>query len=73
MSRESYWNRKTFCVLTGASQGIGRRMAIELFNVLGAGSRLVLLARSKEGLAETARLAETNAKEKTPGSSSQVL
>ncbi|CAB3230529.1 unnamed protein product [Arctia plantaginis] len=44
----------TFVVLTGASQGIGRAISIELSKVLGPKSLMLLLARSKDELAKTA-------------------
>ncbi|MDB4381010.1 SDR family NAD(P)-dependent oxidoreductase, partial [Mariniblastus sp.] len=40
-------------IVTGASQGLGRSMAIAL---AGAGARVALVARNAEKLAETARL-----------------
>lgn len=43
----------TFVVLTGASQGIGRAIAIEISKVLGPKSLMLLLARNKEELAKT--------------------
>ena len=42
-------------IVTGASQGLGRSMAIAL---AGAGARVALVARNAEKLAETARLIE---------------
>lgn len=51
-----FWGQKTFCVLTGASQGIGRRFAIEFGKNFGAESVLLLLARNAQGLEETKKL-----------------
>ena len=42
-------------IVTGASQGLGRSMAVAL---AGAGARVALVARNAEKLAETARLIE---------------
>lgn len=44
-----------FFVVTGASRGIGRKMAIECSKNFKSRSRVVLLARSKEGLENTKR------------------
>lgn len=46
----------TFVVLTGASQGIGRAIAVELSTILGPKSVMLLLARNKEELAKTSEL-----------------
>lgn len=51
---------KTYSVITGASQGIGRAIAIELSKLLGEGSLILLLARSKEGLLETKSLCDSS-------------
>ncbi|XP_075980106.1 sepiapterin reductase-like isoform X1 [Anticarsia gemmatalis] len=48
----------TFVVLTGASQGIGRAIAVELAKCLGPKSLMLLLARNKEELAKTAELSK---------------
>ncbi|CAH1263687.1 SPR [Branchiostoma lanceolatum] len=48
--------KPTFCVITGASRGLGRSMAVELSGRLGEGSRLVLTARSLSGLEQTQAL-----------------
>lgn len=46
-------NRLTFLVISGASRGIGQRMAIETSRKLKPGSTVLLLARSALGLEET--------------------
>ncbi|XP_054286782.1 sepiapterin reductase-like [Macrosteles quadrilineatus] len=51
-----FWGQKTFCLLTGASQGIGRCFAVEFARNFGAGSHLVLLARTTSGLEQTRSL-----------------
>lgn len=45
--------QKTFFLITGASRGIGRSMAIECAAKMATGSVIVLLARSTVGLEET--------------------
>lgn len=45
--------QKTFFVVSGASRGIGRTMAIECAAKMLSGSVIVLLARSASGLDET--------------------
>lgn len=45
--------QKTFFVISGASRGIGRAIAIECASKFAAGSVVVLLARSISGLEET--------------------
>jgi len=44
---------RSFVLITGASQGLGRAIAVELGKVVGAGSTLLLLARNKEYLEQT--------------------
>lgn len=44
---------KTFFLVTGASRGIGRTMAIECAAKMATGSVIVLIARSTAGLEET--------------------
>lgn len=46
-------SQKTFFVVSGASRGIGRSIAIECAAKFAAGSVIVLLARSINGLEET--------------------
>lgn len=50
---QPFWGQKTFCVLTGGSQGIGRRFAIEFGRKFGKGSVILLLARNAQGLQDT--------------------
>lgn len=45
--------QKTFFLMTGASRGIGRTMAIECAAKVATGSVIVLIARSMAGLEET--------------------
>lgn len=45
--------QKTFFLMTGASRGIGRTMAIECAAKMATGSVIVLIARSIAGLEET--------------------
>lgn len=45
--------KKTFFVISGASRGIGRAMAIECAAKMSSGSVIVLLARNAAGLEET--------------------
>lgn len=49
----------SFCVISGASQGIGRAIAVEVSKCLGANSIMLLLARKKQELAVTANLCES--------------
>jgi sepiapterin reductase len=46
-------NKKCFFLITGASRGIGQKMAIECSKKFREGSVVVLLARSAEGLEKT--------------------
>lgn len=48
-------NKKTFFLISGASQGIGQHIAIECSRHLGAGSVVVLLARNQSGLTATSQ------------------
>lgn len=50
----------TYCVLSGASQGIGRAIAVEVSKLLGPNSLMLLLARNKEELANTATLCQSD-------------
>lgn len=51
-----FWGQKTYCLITGASKGIGRELAIEFSRAFAVNSVVVLLARSESGLAETRNL-----------------
>jgi len=44
---------RSFVLITGASRGFGRAIALELGKVVGAGSTLLLMARSREDLETT--------------------
>lgn len=46
-------NKKTIFILTGASKGIGKTLAIECCRLFKAGSLAILFARSASGLEET--------------------
>jgi sepiapterin reductase len=59
-----YWSKRTFCLITGASRGIGRSIAVEVSKKIAPGSVVLLLARSKAGLEST--------KEEILNSNSQV-
>jgi len=45
--------KRSFVLITGASRGFGRALALELGKVVGAGSTVLLLARSKDDLEVT--------------------
>lgn len=45
--------QKSFLLVSGASRGIGRALAVECAAQMAAGSLIVLLARSSSGLEET--------------------
>lgn len=49
-------NQVSYCLVTGASRGIGQKMAIECSKKFKAGSVVVLLARSIAGLEKTKSL-----------------
>lgn len=49
----------TYVILSGASQGIGRAIAVEVSKHLGPNSLMLLLARNKEALAKSASLCES--------------
>uniref|UniRef100_A0A1B6CZF9 Sepiapterin reductase n=1 Tax=Clastoptera arizonana TaxID=38151 RepID=A0A1B6CZF9_9HEMI len=57
--QRKFWGQKTFCLVTGASQGIGRNFAIEFCRKFAAGSSVILLARSLTKLEETRKLIVT--------------
>jgi len=46
----AFWNQKTFCVVAGASRGIGREISLKFSENVGPGSVFLLLARSKDAL-----------------------
>ncbi|CAG9564473.1 unnamed protein product [Danaus chrysippus] len=50
----------SFCVVSGASQGIGRALAVEISKCLKPKSVMLLLARNKQQLATTASLCEND-------------
>lgn len=52
----STMNKKTFCLVTGASRGLGRGIAIKFAEKFKAGSLLVLVARDLAKLEETKSL-----------------
>lgn len=53
-------NKKTYFLITGASRGIGKTMAIEVSKLLKADSVIVLLARNEDGLKKTKASIESN-------------
>ncbi|XP_068617653.1 sepiapterin reductase-like [Battus philenor] len=50
----------TYCVVSGASQGIGRAIAVEVSKLLGPKSLMLLLARNTQELAITASLCQSD-------------
>lgn len=56
--KTKFWNRRTYCLITGASQGIGRQIAIEFAQNVAPGSTFLLLARNIDNLNETKKLME---------------
>lgn len=52
----SSWAKKTLCLVSGASQGIGREIAIQFAQKVAPGSTIILTARSESGLKETSAL-----------------
>lgn len=48
-----FWGQKTFCVIAGASRGIGQAVAIAFSQKVGPGSVFLLLARTTSALEET--------------------
>lgn len=56
MASKLDFTKQTFALITGASQGIGRTIAIEISRRLNPSSKLLLFARSEKGLLETKKL-----------------
>ncbi|CAK1587251.1 unnamed protein product [Parnassius mnemosyne] len=50
----------TYCVVSGASHGIGRAIAVEISKLLGPKSLMLLLARNNDELAKTASLCQSD-------------
>jgi len=50
----SLLGQKSLCVITGASRGIGKEIAIQLSSKVGPNSKFLLLARNEKDLAATA-------------------
>lgn len=50
------WGKKTLCLVTGASRGIGREIAIQFSQKISPDSTIILSARSEPTLAETSTL-----------------
>ncbi|KAK7590270.1 hypothetical protein V9T40_001883 [Parthenolecanium corni] len=48
-----FWNRSTFLVITDASRGIGKNLAIQFSTLVTSDSTLVLLARNLQNLETT--------------------
>lgn len=48
-----FWKRRACVILTGASKGIGQRMAVEIGKSLMLESTVVLIARDAGGLEKT--------------------
>jgi sepiapterin reductase len=48
-----YWNKKSFVLVTGASRGLGRTIAIEFSKKVAPGSVFLLVARTADALEET--------------------
>jgi len=60
----SFWGQKTFCLITGASRGIGRAIAIHFSKQVSEGSVFLLLARSQDALDDTKKAVEEASKDK---------
>lgn len=58
--KKRFWGQRTYCLITGASKGIGQKFAMEFSRRFAANSLLVLMARSESGLVQTKELV-TNA------------
>ena len=59
----SVFKHRTFCVVTGASKGLGRCMAIRFASLLAKNSVLLLIARSEDHLLSTKALIEANTRD----------
>ncbi|CAL8110804.1 unnamed protein product [Orchesella dallaii] len=46
----TFWGQKTFCIIAGASRGIGRSISIKFSENVAPGSVFLLLARTKDAL-----------------------
>jgi short-subunit dehydrogenase len=53
MTEQLFWGQKTFCLITGASRGIGKTIGIQFAQKVGPGSLFVLVSRSTSALEET--------------------
>jgi len=51
--RLNIWSLRTFCLITGASRGLGERMAVRFAPLLPKNSVIVLVARDSKGLTTT--------------------
>ncbi|XP_022086551.1 sepiapterin reductase-like [Acanthaster planci] len=69
MSSIPVFGIQSFCVITGASRGLGRELALSLGSRLGENSLLVLTARSSSDLEDTRKQVSTCA----PGLTVKVL
>ncbi|KAG8308539.1 very-long-chain 3-oxooacyl-coA reductase let-767-like [Homalodisca vitripennis] len=58
--QNQFWGQRSFCLVTGASQGIGQSFAVEFAHRFAAGSHIVLLARSQDGLNQTKELIQAS-------------
>lgn len=54
-SNQEFWGQKSFVLITGASRGFGRTMAIEFSKKVAPGSVFLLVARTADALEETKR------------------
>ena len=45
-----YWGKKTFCLVTGASRGIGREIAVRISKLISSGSVIMLVSRDAENM-----------------------
>lgn len=48
--RLNIWSLRTFCLITGSSRGLGKRMAVRFAQLLPQNSVIVLAARDSKGL-----------------------